>query len=110
MIDARNPVARAVRPIVAERGPASLRVGSDHQAVGHLTAVCHRDANGVALTRRQRNVNDIGSATEAHYLVVDRDGRHREADEIEGQRVPTGPLSRAPCSAYGEKGRPTNNP
>src|SRR4030095_15819365 len=42
MIDARNPVPRAVRPVVSERCPTSSAIGANDQAVLWFPAVPHR--------------------------------------------------------------------
>ena len=80
MIDAWNPVTRAVRPVVAEVRPSSRAVGASDQSVGHRAAVV--DADSVLDARRsdlvrQWNRDRRRVRGESHGAAVDGDAVRR---------------------------------
>src|SRR5207237_3627488 len=87
MIDTRDPVPRAIRPVVAEAGPASGAVGANDESILNCTVVCDADVKAAAGTLRQRDVDLAGRTREGCSGAVHTHAVDGDVQEIENQRI-----------------------
>src|SRR5439155_23382341 len=85
MVDTRDPVARAIRPVVAEVCPASKAVAPDDQAIEHRTVILDDDrVHGAASALAwQRDADDRRCARDSRGPAVDFHPGVLEIREIE---------------------------
>jgi hypothetical protein len=71
MVDARNPIATSIGPIVSEAGPPSPAIGSNDEPIVDGAMVRDLDAHGRLAVRMEWDVKLIRRARESDQGAVD---------------------------------------
>ena len=94
MIDRRNPVPRAVGPVVAESHPPAGAVGADDQAVGDRAAVLDAHVQRIVARAAEEYAHLPVLLRECGRATVEQHAVDPEIEQIQHERVGCGACAR----------------